>query len=58
MYYKALGYVTHHVAVWYLRRRMPAREQVVIVVAVGATTLLLVGAIGATTRSRRFVPTV
>lgn len=58
MYYKTLGYITHNVLRWQLKRRMPAREQVTMVAAVGATTLIALGVASATMRSRRTVPTV
>lgn len=58
MYYKTLGFITHRVIVWYVRRRVPAREQVAAVAVIGVSSLLVLGVAGAAVRSRRTVPTV
>lgn len=58
MYYKALGYLTHHALRWYVRRRLPERRRVEAAGAASLGVLVLVAALALTLRSRRTVPTV
>lgn len=58
MYYRTLGYLTHRVIVWYVRKRLPAREQMATVAVISVTSVLVLGVVGAAVRSRRTVPTV
>lgn len=58
MYYKALGYLTHNVLRWYVRRRLPERRRIEAAGAASLGALVLIGALALTVRSRRTVPTV
>lgn len=58
MYYKALGYLTHHGIRWYLGRRLPDRRQVQTVAGTGIAAIVLMAGLGLFLRARRPVPTV